>query len=160
MTAKMKFFYEFRSRNFGLQIMEIIKKYSNGEVTVVWEPSKCIHSAICFRGLPHVFDPRKRPWVTMENEQTVAIINQIKACPSAALTYFMNDNANQEGTESINTVVEVLENGPLLIYGNLKVKDKAGNESLKSQTTAFCRCGASQNKPYCDGSHVGVAFEG
>ena len=140
--------------------MEIKKKYSNGEVTVVWEPSKCIHSAICFRGLPHVFDPRKRPWVTMENGRTEEIITQIKACPSAALTYFMNDKTNQESTESINTVVEVLENGPLLIYGNLKVKDKAGNESLKSQTTAFCRCGASGNKPYCDGSHVQVAFEG
>lgn len=140
--------------------MEIIKKYSNGEVTIVWEPSKCIHSAICFRGLPHVFDPRKRPWVNTENGQTEEIINQIKACPSAALTYFMNDKANQESTESISTVVEVSENGPLLVYGNLKVKDKAGNESLKSKTTAFCRCGASQNKPYCDGSHVRVAFEG
>lgn len=140
--------------------MEIIKKYSNGEVTVVWEPSKCIHSAICFRGLPQVFDPRKRPWVTTENGQTEEIINQIKACPSAALTYFMNDEANYESQESINTVVEVLENGPLLVYGNLKVKDKVGNESLKSQTTAFCRCGASQNKPYCDGSHVKVDFEG
>lgn len=138
--------------------MEIKKKYSNGEVTVVWEPSKCIHSAICFRGLPHVFDPRKRPWVTMEDGQTEEIINQIKACPSAALSYFMNDEENQESQESINTVVEVLENGPLLIYGNLKVKDKVGNESLKSQTTAFCRCGASQNKPYCDGSHVKVDF--
>lgn len=140
--------------------MEIIKKYSNGEVTIVWEPSKCIHSAICFRGLPHVFDPRKRPWVNTENGQTEEIINQIKACPSAALTYFMNDKANQESTESISTLVEVSENGPLLVYGNLKVKDKAGNESLKSKTTAFCRCGASQNKPYCDGSHVRVAFEG
>ena len=96
----------------------------------------------------------------LENGQTEEIITQVKACPSAALTYFMNDKANQESIESINTVVEVLENGPLLVYGNLKVKDKAGNESLKSQTTAFCRCGASQNKPYCDGSHVKVAFEG
>jgi uncharacterized Fe-S cluster protein YjdI len=140
--------------------MEVIKNYSNGEVTVVWQPSKCIHSAICFRGLPNVFNPRNRPWVTIEKGQTVEVIKQVKACPSGALSYFMNDENNQESQEPINTVIEVLENGPLLIYGNLKVKDKAGNESLKSQTTAFCRCGASSNKPYCDGSHVKVAFEG
>lgn len=140
--------------------MEIKKKYSNGEVTVVWEPSKCIHSAICFRGLPQVFDPRKRPWVTLENGKTEEIINQVKSCPSAALTYFMDAEDNQESQTSISTVVEVLENGPLLVYGNLKVKDKDGKESTKSQTTAFCRCGASQNKPYCDGSHVTTAFQG
>ena len=96
----------------------------------------------------------------LENGQTEEIINQVKACPSAALTYFMNDKVIKESAESINTVVEVLKNGPLLVHGNLKVKDTEGNESLKVQTTAFCRCGASQHKPYCDGSHVKVAFEG
>ena len=138
----------------------ISKKYTNDEVTVVWQPSKCIHSAICFKGLPHVFDPRKRPWVTLEGGQTNEIIEQVKACPSGALSYFMNDEDNQESQALVNTVVEVLENGPLLIYGNLKVKDKDGNETSKSQTTAFCRCGQSENKPYCDGSHVRVSFMG
>lgn len=140
--------------------MEIKKKYSNGEVTVVWQPSKCIHSAICFKSLPTVFDPKKRPWITLEHEETKNIIEQIKACPSGALSYFMNDENNKESQVLENTVVEVLANGPLLIYGNLKVKDKDGNETMKSQTTAFCRCGASRNKPYCDGSHVKIAFEG
>jgi CDGSH-type Zn-finger protein len=46
-----------------------------------------------------------------------------------------------------------------LIYGTLKVKDKDGKEELKSQTTAFCRCGASKTKPYCDGSHRKIGFE-
>ena len=140
--------------------MEIIKHYTNNEVTVVWQPSKCIHSAICFKGLPQVFDPRKRPWVTLESGQTKEVIEQVKACPSGALSYFMNSEDNQESQVLVNTVVEVLENGPLLIYGNLKVKDKDGNETQKSQTTAFCRCGQSKDKPYCDGSHVRVAFVG
>ena len=69
---------------------DITKKYDNGEVTVVWKPSMCIHSGICFRGLPEVFDPRRRPWITPEMAITNKIIDQIKICPSGALSYFMS----------------------------------------------------------------------
>ncbi|MGH7496981.1 MAG: (4Fe-4S)-binding protein [bacterium] len=68
----------------------ITKKYTNGEVTIVWQPAKCVHSAKCFMGLPEVFDPEKRPWVTPEGASTERIIEQVKKCPSAALSYFMN----------------------------------------------------------------------
>jgi uncharacterized Fe-S cluster protein YjdI len=70
---------------------EIIRKYTNNEVTVTWQPSKCIHSTICFRGLPEVFDPRKRPWVTIEGASTHQIIEQVKECPSGAISYEMNE---------------------------------------------------------------------
>ena len=72
---------------------DITKKYTNGEVTIVWKPNTCIHSAICFRGLGEVFDPRKRPWITPENSTTEKIIEQVKKCPSGALSFYMN----QEG---------------------------------------------------------------
>ena len=68
----------------------ITKKYSNGEVTIVWKAHICIHSAICFRGLPQVFDPRVRPWIRPENSDTATMINQVNQCPSRALTFFMN----------------------------------------------------------------------
>ncbi|AXE21600.1 hypothetical protein DR864_17585 [Runella rosea] len=139
---------------------QITKKYDNGEVTVVWQPHMCIHSTICFKGLPMVFDPRKRPWITPEGGTTDAIVEQIKKCPSGALSYYMNNEIEGPVELEGDTVVEILSNGPLLVYGNLKVKDTAGNETKKSQVTAFCRCGHSGNKPYCDGSHVKVKFEG
>lgn len=134
------------------------KHYTNGEVTIVWQPNSCIHSAICVRGLPAVFQPRERPWIKIQSAETARLIEQVKQCPSGALSYFMNDAADQTAEETVATRVEVLKNGPLLIYGTLKVKDKNGNESLKSKTTAFCRCGASANKPYCDGSHTTIQF--
>jgi len=65
-------------------------KYSNGEVTVVWKPDICIHSAICFRGLHDVFDPQKRPWININGAATERIIEQVRKCPSGALSYFMN----------------------------------------------------------------------
>ena len=142
---------------------EIIKKYTNGEVTIVWQPSVCTHTAICIHSLPAVFDTKKRPWVNIHGAETARLVEQVKACPSGALSFFMNDGfmndgANQSSEATTTTRVDVLKNGPLLIYGTLKVKDKHGNETLKSKTTAFCRCGASANKPYCDGAHAAIQF--
>jgi len=135
------------------------KEYTNGEVTVVWEAEKCIHSAICAKGLPEVFQPRERPWIKIEAAETDTLINQVKQCPSGALSFYMNDAADKS-SEKLETKVEVLENGPLLIYGTLKVTHNDGREEIKNKTTAFCRCGLSHNKPFCDGTHTKENFIG
>lgn len=70
--------------------MNIIKHYTNGEVTIVWQPEVCIHSAKCFHGLPQVFDPREKPWVRPEGATTAQIVAQVERCPSGALSYFYN----------------------------------------------------------------------
>jgi uncharacterized Fe-S cluster protein YjdI len=70
---------------------EITKKYTNGEVTVVWQPHVCIHSGICFRGLGEVFDPRRRPWIEMDKSTTDKIVAQVEKCPSGALSVYRND---------------------------------------------------------------------
>jgi uncharacterized Fe-S cluster protein YjdI len=69
---------------------DITKKYSNGEVTIVWKPALCQHSGICVRGLGEVFHPQSNPWITPEKAGTEQIIDQVKKCPSGALSYFMN----------------------------------------------------------------------
>ena len=61
---------------------------------------------------------------------------------------------------SNNTRVEVMANGPLLVHGTLEVKDASGKTESKSGVTALCRCGASDNKPYCDGAHKKIDFAG
>lgn len=136
-----------------------IKEYTNGEVTVTWEADKCIHSAICVKGLPNVFKPNERPWINIDAATTDELVDRIKKCPSGALGFYMNGEEDQTA-QSMETKVEVMENGPLLVYGTLKVTHKDGEEETKNRTTAFCRCGASQNKPYCDGAHVTEGFKG
>ena len=137
------------------------KHYKNGDITVVWKPDSCIHSGLCFKGLLQVFDPRARPWVNMEGADTEAIIAQVEKCPSGALSYFRNDeNESQPEHIDMETIVEAAPNGPLMVYGNIKVKNSDGTETMKHKVTAFCRCGGSQNKPYCDGSHKKIGFEG
>jgi uncharacterized Fe-S cluster protein YjdI len=140
---------------------DITKKYTNGEVTVVWKPSVCIHSTLCWKGLSEVFNPHNRPWVNMDGAATANIIDQVNKCPSGALSYYMNDEVPDKNIQTeIETIVEASKNGPLLVYGNITIKDAEGNETRKNKVTALCRCGASSNKPYCDGTHRKINFEG
>lgn len=69
---------------------DITKKYTKDELTVIWKPIMCTHSAICCKGLPNVFDPRVRPWITPEKSTTQEIMDQIDKCPSGALSYELN----------------------------------------------------------------------
>jgi uncharacterized Fe-S cluster protein YjdI len=76
---------------------EIIKDntkrtYTNGEVTILWDAQKCMHSGNCIKNNPGVFRPQERPWVKPFNSTTDKIIETIKKCPSGALTYFLNNN--------------------------------------------------------------------
>ena len=68
------------------------KEYTNGEVTVVWKPELCIHSANCVKGLPGVFDANKRPWINANGATTSEIIDQVKKCPSGALSTYLNSD--------------------------------------------------------------------
>jgi uncharacterized Fe-S cluster protein YjdI len=141
-------------------------KYSNGEVTVVWKPDTCIHSRICWTELREVFDPTKRPWVNMEGSSTEKIIQQVRQCPSGALSYFLNrDTDNNDtpevvGEAAIMTNIEVTPNGPILIHTDCNITHSNGDVEIKKGTTALCRCGGSGNKPYCDGTHRRIDFKG
>ncbi|WGD33703.1 (4Fe-4S)-binding protein [Olleya sp. YS] len=139
--------------------MSKTKEYSNNEVTIVWKPDACIHSGICVKGLGEVFKPKERPWIKINEASTQDLVKQVKACPSGALSYYMNGEENKE-KQTLKTKVEVRENGPLLVYGTLNITHKNGKEEVKNKTTAFCRCGASKNKPYCDGAHTDADFKG
>jgi uncharacterized Fe-S cluster protein YjdI len=73
---------------------KLIKKYTNGEITIVWKPGICTHSTKCWKGdqgLPEVFDPRLKPWISPEGASSERIMEQIDRCPSGALTYLRNE---------------------------------------------------------------------
>lgn len=139
--------------------------YTNGEITVVWKPKVCIHSTLCWKGLVQVFNPRARPWIKMDEASTEQIIEQVKKCPSGALSYFVNGESNAKDekieAEPGNTMkVEITANGPYLIKSECLIVYGDGREETKTGTVALCRCGTSQNKPYCDGNHRKTGFKG
>ena len=63
------------------------RRYNTGEIEILWQPDLCIHSANCIAGLPHVFNPRKRPWVAIDAASTDELIATVNTCPSGALTF-------------------------------------------------------------------------
>lgn len=136
--------------------MDVHKEYSNGDLVVVWKPGLCFHAKECVHGLPDVFDPKQKPWIKAENAGIEDLKRTIDKCPSGALSYYSKSAANTEEPKqnAMNeTKIEVLNNGPLMVKGEIEVIHTDGSTEKKTRNTAFCRCGKTGNIPYCDGSH-------
>ena len=145
------------------------RSYTNGEITVHWKPSTCIHATTCYRELGRVFNPRQRPWVNMEGSTTERIIEIVKKCPTDALTYDWNDDSKKsdkplQGTaealdesrqQMVGKPVEIriMKNGPYVVEGDFRVTGSDGEEKKPMRMTSFCRCGVSESMPFCDGTH-------
>lgn len=138
------------------------KTYSNADITVTWKPEQCIHSEKCFHGLSAVFDPNRRPWIDMSAADTQAIKAQVDKCPSGALSWAAKSDAAEAKAEASApaVVVELLPDGPLLVKSAHTLNLADGTTKQRSGATAYCRCGASARKPFCDGSHGKVGFKG
>jgi len=140
------------------------KKYLKDDIQIQWEPSKCVHSRKCWTSLGSVFDPRNRPWINPDGASKDEIIAVVSACPSGALSIIpaSSDTPTKETQQAVNSEkarIQLSVDGPLLFEGECVILDADGNESYKSGKMAFCRCGASANKPFCDGSHRKVGFK-
>ena len=144
------------------------RDYTNGEITVFWRPSKCIHATTCYRELIEVFNPRKRPWVNMDGSSSKEIIRVVKMCPTRALDFAYNKDLKPENkTNTEETIIpeetpeiKVMENGPLVLRGNFRIVDTDGTELRSMKIQSLCRCGASYKMPYCDGTHRKTGFTG
>jgi uncharacterized Fe-S cluster protein YjdI len=127
-----------------------VKEYTNNEITVVWQPEKCIHSGICLKGLPQVFDLKTKPWVTMSNAGSEEIVKLVKECPSKALSI---KGVNFKKVDNSQVKVILIPNDPLIIKGGATVENRK-DETVHHETVSFCRCGRSAKHPYCDGTHA------
>jgi CDGSH-type Zn-finger protein/uncharacterized Fe-S cluster protein YjdI len=122
-------------------------------LTLKFDTPRCIHARFCVTGAPTVFLANVvGPWLhpdTLETERLVAVAHE---CPSGAITYIRKDGGVNETAPPVN-LVAIREAGPYALRGQLQIDgvDKGFRATL-------CRCGASKNKPFCDGSHKAVGF--
>ncbi|WP_309608483.1 (4Fe-4S)-binding protein [Flavobacterium sp.] len=70
---------------------DITKEYTNGEITVVWQSGKCIHSGNCVRANPNVFQPKDKPWIKIDADSSDKIMEAVNKCPSGALSFYKNE---------------------------------------------------------------------
>ena len=129
--------------------------YQDERIRVSWDPSLCIHTAICLRRLPAVFDVKARPWIDVSGADAAAIADTVRACPTSALRY--EGSAVKPESPDMPSSVEIRPNGPLYVRGQVTIT-APGGESRMLTRAALCRCGASENKPYCDNSHRAIGF--
>ena len=132
------------------------RTYQSDALQVLWDSQRCIHVAHCIRALPGVFNPLARPWIRLDAADTDAIVAAVEQCPTGALRYLRSDGVPEAPADP--TTIEVVTNGPLLLRGDLHVVAPDGATIARETRLALCRCGASENKPFCDNAHRRIGF--
>ena len=136
---------------------DVERIYQNDQIAVYWEPKICNHTGNCFRGLPEVFQPQNRPWVVVDAASADKIAAVVMTCPTGALHFERLDGGPQE-PQPDETTIDARPNGPLHVRGQVRILGPGGTLIREDTRVALCRCGASDNKPFCDGSHRRVGF--
>ena len=131
--------------------------YVGKDITIFDNRALCAHAAHCTEQLPSVFRYGSEPWIDPDGASVPDIIALIRKCPSGALSYAID---GIEGAPPPRApMVTVAANGPYEITGGIELMGVERGEGASSEHYTLCRCGASKNKPFCDGSHWSVGFK-
>ena len=137
---------------------DVTRTYETERIRVLWDATRCIHTAICLNALPGVFDVRARPWVDLSGGDATDVAAAVRACPTGALRYEPVDDSVAPEAPDEPTTIDVRPNGPLFVRGRVRLTSPGGEALEGEYRVALCRCGASENKPYCDNSHRLIGF--
>jgi CDGSH-type Zn-finger protein/ferredoxin len=129
--------------------------YVGKELTIHDNRFICAHAGFCTRHSPNVFDVTREPWIDPDRDPAAKTIETVKLCPSGALSYTVNGTLYRDQVRA--PFIQVTKNGPLFVVGGPELRGEARPPS--PEHFALCRCGASKNKPFCDGSHFRVRFK-
>lgn len=127
--------------------------FEGNEFTVVWDGNLCTHAEECWRSDSELFELNRKPFGDPDRVDADEIDRIAKRCPSGAIAWRANDGSTEEEAAAENTVT-VVPGGPLYVRGDLTLEGIPEQEGNTSRRVALCRCGLSQNKPFCDNSHV------
>ena len=140
--------------------------YTGQQVTIFDNRGTCQHSGLCTDRLTTVFRAGGEPFVAPSGGRMDEIIRAVRDCPSGALSYGVDE---QEARGDVDyhgrrdPAIEVTRDGPYRVTGGITLSGADGEEPARNagasrEHYALCRCGHSQNKPFCSGMHWHVRF--
>ena len=131
--------------------------YQGRNITIHDNRSICAHAGVCTDELSTVFRLHESPFIDPDGSTAESIIEVINKCPSGALSYSL-ENTEQVVDEQRQAIF-IAPDGPYVVTGEIDLADTPRAEGCLKTKTTLCRCGASKNKPFCDGSHWGINFK-
>jgi CDGSH-type Zn-finger protein len=130
--------------------------YAGKRVTIYDNRALCAHAGFCTDNLKKVFRQNAEPWIEPDGAAVAEVVETIERCPSGALAYAVDgvEGPRQERPP----LVLVTDNGPYAVSGAIELVGVGFGDGASTEHYTLCRCGASANKPFCDGSHWRVDF--
>jgi CDGSH-type Zn-finger protein/truncated hemoglobin YjbI len=140
--------------------------YQGEQVTIFDNRGICQHSGLCSDRLATAFRPGAEPFVAPSGARMDELIRAIRDCPSGALSLAIDnaearDLVDWHGTRE--QAIEITQDGPYRVTGAIPLADASGSDVPRAvgssrEHYALCRCGHSQNKPFCSGMHWYIEF--
>jgi CDGSH-type Zn-finger protein/uncharacterized Fe-S cluster protein YjdI len=135
-------------------IHEGVETVEGMHLTLQFEAKRCIHARFCVTGAPTVFLANVQgPWIHPDTMDAERLADIAHACPSGAIQYRRKDGRPDESAPPVN-LISVREAGPYAVRADIRL-----DGAPIGYRATLCRCGASKNKPFCDGSHAAAGFQ-
>jgi len=134
-----------------------VTAYRGQAITILNNPLLCSVAEYCHKDLESVFDTTRTPWIEPDGDTLEHVKALIERCPSGALAYTINDRPQPVNECAATITIE--KNGPLRITGSIELTDANWGQGASREHYTLCRCGASKNKPFCDGTHASIVFD-
>ena len=130
--------------------------YVGKRITIHDNRGICAHAGVCTDRLESVFRMGQEPWIDAAGASAEEIIETVKKCPSGALSYSIDTVEYRD--QDREPMVTIANDGPYAITGGIELIGVTFGEGASKEHYTLCRCGASKNKPFCDGAHSQIGF--
>ena len=133
---------------------EIIQRYEGKDINIVFNRSICAGAGTCVRNFPTIYKNASEDWINPDGASIDEVKKSVKQCPSGALHYELA--GEDEIVDYDGYKVSVIKNGPLNVIGKVSLHVDKWATNATPQKYSLCRCGASENKPFCDYTHASL----